>query len=436
MKCYVVKDLMPEYEEGLCSQETKKEIQEHLAECEACRNLYEALRESRGQEEEAGTEVNLEEIRPFAKIQYRMKHLTVRSVIISIAFLVICVIFGILTFFQFHPELNGISYDTIKYYQKAKDITESFAKGDMETFLQGMLYGLDTGGQLNVSIYTNTSEFYEDTLAQLNALYNTSLAGRDMKIKVEYVHYYTGDVSSFYNSSEEGHGCGYSAWTKIIVDDLYIGLNIYMYNDDEYGVYATVADNGDEYINNEYFTYEERVHEDGSVAYDVTYNYDNEFLRTVTQCVDYANYFQDIISYNERANWELGLTQLWNREEESKNGTQLAYNLLAGMFARDCTAFDTDGIYTAQMADRISALMPQITVNESRMTNTGYDSSVKKITAVLFWSFTDQEGHTGILQKNFYYGPYGYEAVDDTEILLCDDGMTEELKEQVCAFFD
>lgn len=348
----------------------------------------------------------------------------------------ICVIFGILTFFQFHPELNGISYDTIKYYQKAKEITESFAKGDMENFLQGMLYGLDTGGQMNMSIYTHTSEFYEDTLAELNALYNASLAGKDMKITVEYVHYYAGDVSSFYNGSQGEHDCGYSAWTKIIVDDLCIGLDIYMYNDDGYGVYVMVSDKGDEYINNEYFTYEQYIHEDGSEAYNVTYNYDNEFLRTVTQCADYVNFFQNMISYNERAGWELGLTQLWNREEENEHGTKIAYNLLAGMFAKNCVVFDTDGIYADQMEDKISALMPQITVNESRMTNTGYDSEVKKVTAVLFWSFTDQEGHTGIMQKDFYYGPYGYEAVDDTEILLCGEGMAEELKEQVRTLFD
>lgn len=58
MKCYVIKDLLPEYEEGLCSEETRKEIEEHLADCEACRKLYGDLMENGERTEDVDTKTN------------------------------------------------------------------------------------------------------------------------------------------------------------------------------------------------------------------------------------------------------------------------------------------------------------------------------------------------------------------------------------------
>ena len=43
MKCEVVKDLMPLYVDGLCSEETTGEIREHIKECELCRKKMQEL---------------------------------------------------------------------------------------------------------------------------------------------------------------------------------------------------------------------------------------------------------------------------------------------------------------------------------------------------------------------------------------------------------
>ncbi len=40
MKCHLILDLLPLYEEGLCSEETKKIVQHHLEDCETCGNFY------------------------------------------------------------------------------------------------------------------------------------------------------------------------------------------------------------------------------------------------------------------------------------------------------------------------------------------------------------------------------------------------------------
>ncbi len=46
MKCYVVQDLLPEYVEGLCREETAKEIKEHLAGCEECQRIWKNMSDS------------------------------------------------------------------------------------------------------------------------------------------------------------------------------------------------------------------------------------------------------------------------------------------------------------------------------------------------------------------------------------------------------
>ena len=39
MNCEIVRDLLPLYEDGLCSEESRGAVEEHLKTCEACRKL-------------------------------------------------------------------------------------------------------------------------------------------------------------------------------------------------------------------------------------------------------------------------------------------------------------------------------------------------------------------------------------------------------------
>ena len=64
MECYVIQDLLPEYVEGLCQEETAKEIKEHLAGCEECREIWKNMSEN----DEKPGEMELQKIQPFHKI--------------------------------------------------------------------------------------------------------------------------------------------------------------------------------------------------------------------------------------------------------------------------------------------------------------------------------------------------------------------------------
>ena len=40
LSCNIVRDLLPQYAENLCSEETRAAVSEHLERCEDCRTLY------------------------------------------------------------------------------------------------------------------------------------------------------------------------------------------------------------------------------------------------------------------------------------------------------------------------------------------------------------------------------------------------------------
>ena len=53
MKCEIIRDLLPNYVDHLTSRESGEEIEQHLRNCEACREIY--IKMSAGELEETDT---------------------------------------------------------------------------------------------------------------------------------------------------------------------------------------------------------------------------------------------------------------------------------------------------------------------------------------------------------------------------------------------
>ena len=82
MKCYIVKDILPSYIDGLVSDETKKDVDEHLEECGACRTLYEQMKSPIAPET---TKTDEKEVNFLRKIKKR----TIRNIAVIFAALVV-----------------------------------------------------------------------------------------------------------------------------------------------------------------------------------------------------------------------------------------------------------------------------------------------------------------------------------------------------------
>ena len=60
ISCNIIEDLMPLYHDEVCSEESKKLIEEHLKECNECRNYLKSLRSENFQEK---ININTEEVK-------------------------------------------------------------------------------------------------------------------------------------------------------------------------------------------------------------------------------------------------------------------------------------------------------------------------------------------------------------------------------------
>ncbi|MBQ8028037.1 MAG: zf-HC2 domain-containing protein, partial [Clostridia bacterium] len=45
MNCNIVKDLIPLYIDGCCSEESERVVEEHLEDCSECKKLFEEMKE-------------------------------------------------------------------------------------------------------------------------------------------------------------------------------------------------------------------------------------------------------------------------------------------------------------------------------------------------------------------------------------------------------
>lgn len=110
MKCSIVKDLLSNYMNGLCSEETNREIKEHLDNCSDCHSHYE--KKLPGNLPEILSQQNI----PVFK---RLKTKLLQKNVIVTALLCTAVLVGIFIFFRsyYHPipyDQNHMSVSTYK----------------------------------------------------------------------------------------------------------------------------------------------------------------------------------------------------------------------------------------------------------------------------------------------------------------------------------
>ena len=82
LPCYIVSDLLPLYQEDILSEETKKDIDEHLKKCEVCKKKMAAM--------QMPIEIPIAEpelkINPFEKLRLYQNALMILGAIISFLF--------------------------------------------------------------------------------------------------------------------------------------------------------------------------------------------------------------------------------------------------------------------------------------------------------------------------------------------------------------
>ena len=96
--CEIIRDLLPLYIDGVCSEESKAAIETHLTECEGCRQYYEAMKSTDGfKEKQNDNSEDMKMAESLKKIKGRINRKT-RNIIIcaAVAVILIAITFDVL----------------------------------------------------------------------------------------------------------------------------------------------------------------------------------------------------------------------------------------------------------------------------------------------------------------------------------------------------
>ena len=123
LTCEIVQDLLPLYEENLCSEASRAAVEEHLKECSACRALVENIENL--SEPKITVEVNMEEeavVKSFRKVHRRWKEsLLIMLLIIPLLLLTINQIIG-----------RGICFTNVDEILAVRKYVKALEQGDFE----------------------------------------------------------------------------------------------------------------------------------------------------------------------------------------------------------------------------------------------------------------------------------------------------------------
>lgn len=395
MKCYVVKDLLPEYVEEVCSKETRREIEKHLAGCKDCRASFEAM------EKEGEKEFTDLEIEPFQKIQNMVRREKKKKIALISCALIMLLAFTVLTLFQVKPELDGPNFDKCLYASEAKSIAQEIGKGNMEVILDGVVRTGDMVDSVNLEYYQQEGYLYQDVLERMNEVYQQNYKTTHPKVKLEDIYYikegYYGDMLSDGKTKYPRSSGVYCANVEITCNAKVMSLAIYFYSKNCFVVSAR-----------------EETKEENAVS-------------TLFTNVEY---FAEIV-LNRSSISEWLCSQIME-----KGTSQNQFREVSAAFTSDCNQIGEGSAYEK----KIEKMLPRIT-GESETVSfsfqmTGYERQKKAAVVKLFWEIKDTLGNSCIMTKEFYRGAFGLEPADDSETFLSNGNFDTSLQNSMAEIFD
>ncbi len=60
-----------------------------------------------------------------------------------------------------------------------------------------------------------------------------------------------------------------------------------------------------------------------------------------------------------------------------------------------------------------------------------YNNEKHALNIQMIWQLQDKNGHKAIFTKDFQYGPYGYQKMDDSSEIVAEEGFSMEIKEKL-----
>ena len=130
MKCEVVRDLLPLYDEKLCSTESAALVEEHIKTCAACKGLLEKLPKTEL------PKANMDALKPFVKVKRRLRARIIGLITLGVVLLAVLIPVGYLTVNQIFHINGGTDFEDLIYKHEVRQFAEMIAEGRMEEYVQ------------------------------------------------------------------------------------------------------------------------------------------------------------------------------------------------------------------------------------------------------------------------------------------------------------
>lgn len=186
MKCNIAKDLLPLYFEGLCSDETKKQLEEHLKECDSCGQLKQDLEQSleRQQEWENNGQEWRKEIAPLQKIRKKVRK---KNITITVCVFVLLLFTGITCLLAYGQiTKKGLSFELIYDAVRLRTVGKQFAAGNIEPLYEilssGYLQQNEEAGIVRL-VYPDSQSYDEDMKKAIMEKYHQYFDGKSLTYK-------------------------------------------------------------------------------------------------------------------------------------------------------------------------------------------------------------------------------------------------------------
>ena len=189
MKCNIAKDLLPLYFDGLCCDETGKQLEAHMEECESCRRLKQSLEQ---QQEWDGEKQEWEKaIAPLKKIRKKVRKKNAAIVICVCMLLLFSVITVLLTYGQISRK--GLSFELIYDAVRFRNAGKQFADGNIEPLYKMLSNGYRLQNEESSVVrlaYPDSQTYDEDMKKAIMEKYHQYFEGKSLVYKgIEEIGY-------------------------------------------------------------------------------------------------------------------------------------------------------------------------------------------------------------------------------------------------------
>ena len=191
MNCEVAKDLMTLYVEDMCSQESKKALEEHVKECPACADFLEKIRNELEVGEDVDrkdyTQENETSLKPLKKVKKSLARRKLTA--ITLGLLLVAVLAGIV-FLSYGQVTNRcMSFSAIVDAFKVKRVCEKLTEGDTGALLEVIAFQAEETYSANkgMSVEDGMEEYKKAVQRSMDEAYAYYFQGKDIKVKIEEI---------------------------------------------------------------------------------------------------------------------------------------------------------------------------------------------------------------------------------------------------------